>query len=130
MLLSNHHFICSTIVGAPGQCICLQHTWVELSPPRLHLEPCSTTPPPAAQVDTGDRGVVALCGPTGRGAMVMGTADGSISLLDPRSGYRPEASMQVGSRRTSAWGGGWGVGGGGGGCSRVHSRRCPSASVW
>lgn len=40
--------------------------------------------PASLQADTGGRGVVALCGPTGRGALVMGTADGSISLLDSR----------------------------------------------
>lgn len=40
--------------------------------------------PAAPQVDTGGRGVVALCGPTGRGILVMGSADGTVSLLDPR----------------------------------------------
>ena len=45
------------------------------------------------QVDTGERGVVGLCGPVARGAVVMGSADGYISLLDLRGGLRAEASL-------------------------------------
>ncbi|KAL4430743.1 hypothetical protein ABPG75_005999 [Micractinium tetrahymenae] len=48
---------------------------------------------PVGTADTGGRGVVALCGPTGRGALVMGSSDGYISLLDPRSGYKAEQSL-------------------------------------
>jgi hypothetical protein len=39
---------------------------------------------PVGTADTSGRGVVALCGPTGRGSLVMGTTDGCICLLDPR----------------------------------------------
>ncbi|KAL4432378.1 hypothetical protein ABPG77_001677 [Micractinium sp. CCAP 211/92] len=48
---------------------------------------------PVGSVDTGGRGVVALCGPTSRGALVMGSSDGYLTLLDPRSGYKPEQSL-------------------------------------
>lgn len=58
--------------------------------PRLQVsaaaaERSPAVPPTRGQVDTGGRGVVALCGPTSRGAIVMGSADGSISLLDART---------------------------------------------
>lgn len=48
---------------------------------------------PVPQADTGGRGVVGLCGPTGRGALIMASTQGAISLLDPRAGYRPEHSL-------------------------------------
>ncbi len=47
----------------------------------------------AVQVDTGGRGVVGLCGPIGRGAMVLATADGYLWLVDPRTGYKPEHGL-------------------------------------
>ena len=50
-----------------------------------HLQPAQPRCPlPCLQADTGGRGVVALCGPTSRGTLVMGTTDGSICLLDSR----------------------------------------------
>ncbi|KAL4859552.1 PAN2-PAN3 deadenylation complex catalytic subunit pan2 [Chlorella vulgaris] len=48
---------------------------------------------PGSTVDTGGRGVVGLCGPIGRGAMVLATADGYLWLVDPRTGYKPEHSL-------------------------------------
>ncbi len=45
------------------------------------------------QAETGGRGVVGLCGPTSRGALVMASTEGSVSLLDARNGYRPEHSL-------------------------------------
>lgn len=57
---------------------------------KRHRHPAALRPSAALQADTGGRGVVALCGPTGRGALVMGSSDGYLTLLDPRSGYKAE----------------------------------------
>eukprot|EP00887_Chlorella_sp_A99_P005338 scaffold1.g5338.t1 len=45
---------------------------------------------PAGKADTGGRGVVGLAGPAARGAVVVGTSDGQVCLLDPRQAYRQE----------------------------------------
>jgi PAB-dependent poly(A)-specific ribonuclease subunit 2 len=44
-------------------------------------------------IDTLGQGVVSLCGPLPRGAVVMGTFDGKIALLDARNNLRQEASL-------------------------------------
>jgi PAB-dependent poly(A)-specific ribonuclease subunit 2 len=44
-------------------------------------------------IDTLGQGVVSLCGPLPRGAVVMGTVEGKIALLDARNNLRQEASL-------------------------------------
>jgi len=44
-------------------------------------------------IDTLGQGVVSLSGPLPRGAVVMGTVDGKIALLDARNNLRQEASL-------------------------------------
>lgn len=46
-------------------------------------------------IDTLGQGVVALCGPLSRGAVVMGTVNGKVALLDARNSLRQEASLQA-----------------------------------
>lgn len=47
----------------------------------------------AAAGDTQGKPVVALCGPAARGSLLLATADGYISLLDGRTGFRMDQSV-------------------------------------
>ena len=55
--------------------------------PCIAAEPCSLCLSAHGwQVETGGKGVVALCGPVARGALVAATSDGHFSLCDSRAG--------------------------------------------